>query len=525
MIHNPILRGFNPDPSIVRVGDDYYIATSTFEWFPGVQIHHSRDLVHWRLLTHPLTRVSQLDMAGNPDSCGIWAPCLSYCDGRFYLVYTNVRKFTLGYFDGHNYLVTAENIEGPWSEPVYLNSSGFDPSLFHDTDGRKWIVNMIWDCRYPGKFFGGIELQEYSEKEQRLIGQRKYIFKGTPLGGTEGPHLYKRGGYYYLMLAEGGTGYEHSVTIARSRTIDGPYEVDPQNPMLTSFPDPHLELQKAGHASLVETQNGEWYLPHLCGRPQGQQRRCMLGRETAIQKCVWTDDGWLRLVQGGNAPAVEVEAPALPPVTFPSEPDRDDFDGASLSIHFNSLRVPIEESWCSLSERPGFVRLRGRESLQSLYRQSLIARRVQAFQCEAETCVEFEPDHFQQMAGLVCLYGTKHYYYLRITHDDNLGKALGILARDVDKFEILAEDVSIAGWDRVYLRARIDYPRLQFYCCQDGTTWRAFGPKLDASKLSDEYVSRSCFTGAFVGICVQDLGGTRRHADFDYFAYREIAHH
>ena len=146
-IRNPVLRGFNPDPSILRVGDDYYIATSTFEWFPGVQIHHSKDFDHWRLLTRPLRRISQLDMAGASNSAGVWAPCLSHDNGVFYLAYTNVGFFdrSLFTFDTPNYLVTARDIEGEWSEPVYLNASGFDPSLFHDDDGRKWLVNQLWD--------------------------------------------------------------------------------------------------------------------------------------------------------------------------------------------------------------------------------------------------------------------------------------------------------------------------------------------------------------------------------------------
>ena len=147
MIQNPVLSGFHPDPSILRVKDDYYIATSTFEWFPGVQINHSKDLVHWDLLGYPLTRVSQLNMIGEEDSCGVWAPCLSYDKGRFYLIYTDVKSFIGSFKDTHNYLVTAEDIHGPWSEPIYLNSSGFDPSLFHDRDGRKYLVNMVMDHR------------------------------------------------------------------------------------------------------------------------------------------------------------------------------------------------------------------------------------------------------------------------------------------------------------------------------------------------------------------------------------------
>ena len=188
-IRNPILRGFNPDPSIVRVGDDYFVATSTFEWFPGVQIHHSRDLVHWRLLTRPLTRASQLDLRGNPDSCGLWAPCLSYADGVFWLIYTDVKRYgrtSIGGPSGaslrdfHNFLVTSPRIDGEWSDPTFLNSSGFDPSLFHDEDGRKYLVNMLWDHRPGQNRFAGIVMQEYSVAERRLVGPRRNVFRGTP---------------------------------------------------------------------------------------------------------------------------------------------------------------------------------------------------------------------------------------------------------------------------------------------------------------------------------------------------------
>ena len=166
VITNPILPGFNPDPSIVRVGEDFYIATSTFEWYPGVQIHHSKDLKNWRLLTRPLNRKSLLDMRGEPDSCGIWAPCLTHHDGLFHLIYTDVKRFDGDYKDSHNYLTTCATIDGEWSDPVYLNSSGFDPSLFHDDDGKKWLVNMVWDHRHNQHRFAGIALQEYCPSQK-----------------------------------------------------------------------------------------------------------------------------------------------------------------------------------------------------------------------------------------------------------------------------------------------------------------------------------------------------------------------
>ncbi|WP_332687269.1 family 43 glycosylhydrolase, partial [Devosia sp.] len=178
---NPILPGFNPDPSILRVGDDYYIATSTFEWFPGVQIHHSKDLANWELVTRPLTRKAQLDMRGDPDSCGVWAPCLTHDGEKFWLVYTDVKRKDGSFKDAHNYIIWADRIEGPWSDPVYTNSSGFDPSLFHDDDGRKWFVNMLWDHRRRPLLFAGIALQEFDPKAGKLVGPIKNIYQGTDL--------------------------------------------------------------------------------------------------------------------------------------------------------------------------------------------------------------------------------------------------------------------------------------------------------------------------------------------------------
>ncbi len=329
-IRNPILPGFNPDPSVLRVGEDYYIATSTFEWYPGVQIHHSRDLANWRLVTRPLTRAAQLDMRGDPDSGGIWAPCLTHADGLFWLVYTDVKRRDGAWKDSHNYVVTAPAIEGPWSDPVYLNSSGFDPSLFHDEDGRKWLVNMVWDHRQQGgDRFGGILCQEYSVAEKRLVGEVRNIYRGSDHKLTEGPHLYRRDGYYWLLTAEGGTGYEHAVTMARSRDLFGPYETDPQKHLLTSKDAPEAYLQRAGHADIVETQAGEHYLVHLCSRPldatrgdapgrvvgihEEDARRSPLGRETAIQKLIWKAGEFPRLAHGGCVPA-----PPAPPVPLAS---------------------------------------------------------------------------------------------------------------------------------------------------------------------------------------------------------------
>ncbi|MCK0473664.1 glycoside hydrolase family 43 protein [Halalkalibacter sp. APA_J-10(15)] len=523
MIKNPILKGFRPDPSMIRVGDEYYIATSTFEWFPGVQIHHSKDLVNWMLLTYPLTRTSQLDLRGVPSSGGVWAPNLSYDNGTFYLLYTNVVNRTGAYKDAHNYLVTAKDINGPWSESIYLNSSGFDPALFHDEDGRKWLLNMQWNFRNSNRRFDGILLQEYSEKEQRLIGPVHKIIDGVDHWVKEGSNMYKRGEYYYIIIAEGGTGFNHSVTVARSKTITGPYEMDPNGPILTTRHNPDHSLQKAGHASIVETQTGDWYIAYLCARTLPGRKLCPLGRDTAIQKCYWTEDEWIRLPEGRTEPKLLEERPNLPLHLFAEDHDRDHFDGTELSIHFQTLRVPAEESWLSLRERDSFLRIYGRESLTSLQNQSIVARRLEDFECEIETCVEFSPDHFMQMAGLILYYDENDHFYLRISHDDKVGKNISVMSMNQGHYYEYVEDmVSIEKWERCYLRVSIQMDDVQFLFSKDGEVWQMIGPKLDFGQLSDEYQGKLGFTGSLVGMCVQDMSGSKKFADFDYFQFKSL---
>ena len=535
-IRNPILRGFNPDPSILRVGDDFYVATSTFEWFPGLQIHHSRDLVHWRLLTRPLNRASQLNMLGDPDSCGVWAPCLSYADGLFWLIHTDVKRFGRASVAGasgasmrdfHNYLVTSPRIDGDWSDPVYLNSSGFDPSLFHDDDGRKYLLNMLWDHRPGNNRFAGIVLQEYSVKERKLIGERVNIFQGTALGFTEAPHLYKRNGWYYLLTAEGGTNWNHAVTMARSRKVTGPYELHPDIYIMSARHRPDAQLQRAGHASLVETQNGETYMAYLVGRPLGGRRRCTLGRETAIQKMTWGEDDWLRTVDGEGVPTIETPAPELPAHEYPSASVREDFNSSQLPLDFQWLRTPRPEEIFSLTARRGFLRLLGRETIGSLFRQSLVARRQQSHCFSAATVVEFEPEHFQQLAGLVCYYNSTKFHYLYVSRDETVGKHLRVMScvPDLPQADSFTPLIPIPDGKLVHLRVEVDRERMHFAYRVEGadSDWCWLPQQFDASILSDECIApgQAHFTGAFVGMACQDLAGTGKPADFDFFDYEE----
>jgi xylan 1,4-beta-xylosidase len=530
-IRNPILRGFNPDPSIVRVGEDYYIATSTFEWFPGVQIHHSRDLANWRLVARPLNRPAQLDMRGNPDSCGVWAPDLTYAGGRFHLVYTDVKRYGRTTVDGamgaslrdfHNYWVWSDSIEGPWSDPVYLNSSGFDPALFHDDDGTTWLLNLLWDHRPARPRFAGTLAQQMDLGSGELIGERHVIFEGTPLGFTEGPHLYKRDGWYHLLVAEGGTERNHAVVMARSRSLLGPYEVHPDGPVLTSAGKPDAPLQRAGHGDLVETPSGETWLVYLCGRPLPKSDRCVLGRETAIQRMRWGEDGWLRTEDGSGTPVSEVDGSDS---EWAPADDRHVFDGPDLPEAFQWLRTPYPERLFSLTDRPGHLRLHGCEMIGSLFSQSLVARRPEAFRYGVETLVDVEPSNFQQGAGLVCYYNSTKFHFLQITTDDEGGRQLQVLSalpRD-GECGLTAEPVAIPRGPMA-LRLEVDHEVARFAYRPDGASeWCWLPETFDASILSDEATLPGLpnFTGTFVGMACYDVTGARTPADFAYFHYVE----
>jgi xylan 1,4-beta-xylosidase len=494
-----------------------------------VQIHHSRDLISWQLIARPLNRLSQLDMRGNPDSGGVWAPCLSYDKGVFYLVYSNVRSFQGVWKDTPNYLVTTENIRGEWTDPVFLSSIGFDASLFHDDDGRKWYLSTLIDHR-KAKLFGGITLQEYDVGKQCLTGSSRLIFEGSELGVTEGPHLYKYRGWYYLLTAEGGTAYEHAVSLARSRSINGPYELHPDNPVVTSSNNPQAYLQKTGHGDLVETADGQWFLVCLASRPLQTRGRCTLGRETIIMPVSWSNDDWLYLeTEGRTAPTtVQLHTHQLIEKSIETF-KRDDFDRPELNIHFQSLRIPISERWLSLSARPGYLRLYGRESLSSLHYQSLLARRVQAFHIQAATALDFCPQNFQQMAGLVCYYNTYHWFYLHVLGDEEGQRWLQITSCDKYKIqEELGEGILLPKEGVIYLKVDFNWADLQFYYSTSSENWMPVGPVLDGSILSDDYVCdagnryRPAFTGAFVGLACQDLSGQGHHADFDWWEYSEV---
>ncbi|HHW7521775.1 TPA: glycoside hydrolase family 43 protein [Mannheimia haemolytica] len=540
-IQNPVLPGFNPDPSIVRVGDTYYIATSTFEWFPGVRIHESKDLLHWNLVKNVLDTTTLLDMRGNPSSGGIWAPDLSYAEGKFWLVYTDV-KITDGAFkDMTNYLTTAKEIQGPWSAPIKLNGIGFDASLFHDDDGRKYLVQQTWDHREYHHPFDGITLTEFDVATMKLKPEtQRTIFEGTEVKLVEGPHIYKINGEYYLFAAEGGTVFTHQEVVARSKTLEAhSFQLAPNTPFITNFDTPNSYLQKQGHGSLVDTPSGEWYYASLTARPWNHATESAtdprgwstLGRETAIQKVEFDQDGWPYIV-GGHGGKTFVEAPK--DAIFTEAPvdhsQHDEFDSSTLDINWNTLRVPFSKEMGEVGN--GVLKLIGRGSLANTHDLSLIARRWQAFYFDAETKVKFTPFSYQSMAGLTNYYNHSHWSWIFITKNDQGQQVIEVAENKGGlrngQYTSYLKDKAIVipdGTEYVWFKTKVRKETYRYEYSFDGKQWHTIPVELDAAVLSDDYVLRSYggfFTGAFVGLAAVDYSSYESTAEFSYFDYKEL---
>ncbi|MFC6295207.1 glycoside hydrolase family 43 protein [Lactiplantibacillus daoliensis] len=524
---NPILPGFNPDASVLKVGTDYYLTTSTFEWWPGIEIYHSRDLINWQLVDNPLTRVDQADLRGNYNSGSIWAPHLSYAQHKFWLIYTDV-KTTGTYKDTLNYLISADQIGGTWSAPTFLMASGFDPSIFHDDDGHSYVLNMLYDHRLDRPGFAGLVIQELNLTQRQLIGRRVHFFTGTDLGVCEGPQLLKKDGWYYLLSAAGGTGYSHAAAVCRSRQVMGPYEVSPYQPLLTTKDDPSNPLQKAGHASFIETQSDEWYLVHIMARPlrpiNVQRGNCPLGRETGLQRLVWIND-WPRLANHTNHPDLYFEAPTIAQdvVQRTDYSQQIDFGQINkLPLTLKTLRGPLEQR-VSLTDHPGYLRLYGSQSITSLHTQTLLARRWQSFDFRVETQVTFSPNNFQQLAGLTLFYDTDNYEYLQWSYDETCQQAyLQLEVAELGEHHYASKRRYLTA-KTVKLAVIVQKTQSQFYY-DEGRGWQLIGTSLPAERLSDDYIKdhgKLAFTGAMVGICAQDLDQHLSYADFKYFNYQE----
>jgi len=496
---NPIIPGFYPDPSVCRVGDDYYLVTSSFEYFPGVPIFHSKDLVHWEQIGYCLTRKSQLPLEKIRASGGIYAPTLRYNSGTFYMVTTNVDG-------GGNFYVTAKNPTGPWSEPVWLDKGGMDPSLFFDDDGT------VYYTRHEGMGDGYIAQGTLNLETGKLDGELKKIWGGTGGVWPEGPHLYKINGKYFLMIAEGGTSYDHMVTIARSDSPWGPFESNPDNPILTHRNRPGHPIQALGHADIVETPDG-WWLVCLGIRPQGGYFH-HLGRETFLAPVTWNDNNWPMVNKNGTL-ELTLPAPKLPQYPFKEPPVRDEFDKAEPALPWNFVRNPYDGD-VSLAARAGYLRLNGSAvTLNDQDSPAFVGRRQTYLACRAAARLDFNPKAENEEAGLVVRGNEKNHYDIGLTVRQGKRKVFcrkildGKITETVEYLDIADEPVTLS-----IMAFPLSY---KFYCQSHDGKLMCLGEGR-TQDLSSEKIGG--FTGVYFGMYATGNGQkSTRAADFDWFEY------
>jgi len=499
---NPVLPGFHPDPSICRVGADYYLVTSSFEYFPGIPIFHSRDLVHWRQLGHVLSRPSQLSLGGVESSQGIFAPTIREHDGTFYVVSTNVSA-------GGSFLVTARDPAGPWSDPIWIHEAEFtmDPSLAFARDGR------VLYLRHSGGERGGAYQAELDTATGRLLGEPELLWRGTGGIWPEGPHLYEVDGRYYLLLAEGGTSTGHRVTIARSASAFGPFEANPGNPILTHADRPEDPIQATGHADLVQTEGGDWWMV-LLGIRRWDGKHHHLGRETFLAPVHWTEAGWPSLEEPLS---LEMGVERLPaPHPWPAAAPRDDFGSAVLGLDWNFIRNPREGSW-SLDARPGHLRLSGSNaSLDDVGAPAFVGRRQRHFRASMRAALDFPASSSAERAGLTLRANEQNHYDLVLSGAPGQ-RQVQLWARVLGHSALIAARAVADGPVELAVDAYPDHYELSVVL---GGALEPLG-KTPTAALSSE--AAGGFTGVYVGMFASTSAGPLMPpADFDWFEYRPI---
>ena len=479
--NNPIIPGFNPDPSICRVGDDFYLVTSTFEFFPGVPIYHSKNLVNWELINYCLTTDSQLPLNGAKASDGIYAPTIRYYDGVFFMTTTNVSS-------GGNFIVHTNDIYGKWSEPKYVDQGGIDPSLFWDDDGKCYFVSNGLDEN--GKI--GIFLCQVNPFTGEKHTPTNLISYGCGGRYPEAPHIYKINGYYYLMLAEGGTEYGHMETMQRSKSIFGPYEKCPHNPIL-SHRDTPGPIQATGHADMVEDQNGNWWLVCLAIRPIKGMQLHHIGRESFLAPVIWNEDGW-PIVGNNGTIDFEMEGPLPGPTVQPVNRDfYDSFNSDKLNLKWSFVRNPRRE--CYILEKGKLILKGGNDNLSTpCGHPTMIALRQEEFNVEATIELEGEIQA-GQFSGLSAFYNNEYHYDALITKTQD--SYLVCLRKQVSDINVIttAHKIDYNGSIRFKLIANDEW--YTFFYEKDGE-FIEIG-KGTTSLLATEVNGRS-FTGTFLGV-------------------------
>ena len=516
-VPNPILPGFYPDPSICRVGEDYYLVTSTFVYFPGVPIFHSKDLVHWKQIGNVLDREEQLNLNSATHSGGIFAPTIRYHDGTFYMVTTNVSH-------GGNFIVTAKDPAGPWSNPIYLNVPGIDPSLFFDDDGKCYYTGTK-ERREGARYYGDNEIfvQELDINTMTFVGESYAIWHGAlrKVVWPEGPHIYKKGGRYYLLISEAGTGHAHAVTVASGSSLKEPFQGYTCNPILTHR---HLGIDypivNVGHGDFVETQNGEWYLVVLASRPYGGYYR-NLGRETFLVPVTW-ENGWPVINKGIGLIEDTVQVPNLKMVPTDPVPELEDFNDIKLPYHFLHLRNPKFENY-SLQERVGYLRMKlAPEKITDLVSPSYVGIRQTSMSYQLDTKMEYIPANEDEEAGLVLLQSNEYHYRFVYKKQDNIN-----LLQIIQCFKGTEKVIASHNIERneesklLYLRVVAKLQDLEFSFSYDGETYITVKDNVDSRMLSTDVAGG--FVGNTMGLyCSSNGKPSDNYADFDWLRYTAL---
>ncbi|KOY16377.1 glycoside hydrolase family 43 protein [Paenibacillus xylanivorans] len=504
---NPILPGFYPDPSIVRAEDYFYLVCSSFEYFPGVPIFRSRDLIHWEQIGNVLDRISQLDLTDQKNSDGIYAPALRYHEGTFYMITTAVRGIG-------NFYVTATNPAGPWSDPIRIPYGGIDPSLFFDDDGKVYVTAQ------QGADYNSHAIQyEIDITTGEALSEPQVVWHGDGGPWTEGPHLYKINGLYYMMSASGGTAKEHREIIGRSDRPYGPFERYP-DPILTHR---HLNhpIQYLGHADLVEDHHGEWWAVFL-GVRLTKDRYSVLGRETFLAPVVW-NDGWPHIDNNEGTVSLDMAVQRLP-LTAPSTPEnhaaivlgRDDFN-EELGPQWLFVRNPSDRA-CSLTEKPGFLTLYGEETgLGEVGQITFVGRRQQHLHASFTACMSFIPVSDGEEAGLCIRRDEDAHYELGVRRS---GGRNVIFARLTVRRESLIVYENETKAEQLLLHIESTEKEYKLACSEDGQNWLSLGSGSARAISPEDFVHKMCFTGAVVGLYATGNGqASKTPARFDWFEY------
>ena len=521
---NPILSGFYPDPSICRVGEDYYLINSSFEWFPGIPIFHSKDLINWKQIGNVLNRPSQLMMKeGMKASAGVWAPTIRYNNGKFYVIVTSKQA-------GNMFYVTSENPSGEWSDPVYLKDApGIDPSLFFDEDGKVWLCananipkNEIPEGASKNHL---IWLQELDIIKGKLLGKRYTLTHGLHDNSiaTEAPHIYKIGKKYFLLTAEGMTWNNHAVAMFSSDHITGPYTACYNGePAFThrTLPKQGGDITTVGHADLVQTQHGEWWAVLLGVRPIDGNN--MLGRETFLVPVEINKKGIPVFAPDSGKVVLNGLKPILPISPIVADPVRDDFDAKKLRFCWNTLRTPINEWWKLDSKNSKLILPLRKEVIEKTENPSLIAQRVRHHKFDAATCVEFTPQTDNEEAGMVIMQNNYNFYKLVITKtskNSNLKTVVKLVKSDTRKnniYEVVASKE--INSDKVFLGIKGNFLEYTFYVGETEDELKPICPAQDATVCSSNRAGG--FTGPYIGMYASGNGKISTNwASFDWFDY------